>query len=394
MIGARTNTISASGATPSATSWARMFESRIPVAPASSPCFLLAASCARSFSSSSSSRLLRNASSSARPRFSSSVVIRPSAKSHPNMAAPPARREARGASTIVSGRTMKKPVGLLGGFEIRVADPLAERRTRLAERMPYLAAVLAPSEPQREAGPDGMLEVATYNVHRFAGPGAGNKWVPEMASEVISELQADVIALQEVLRPFEEADPLPKLADELGLYLAFVSTRVHRKGELGNAILSRWPLTSVFALDLSFSRLEQRSAIAAQFARDESRVSVVATHLALVDRTRQRQVHELLDHPQLQGPTVLLGDMNAWRRCPATRPLEDELTQLHHHTAWPPTWPAARPVLALDRVYARGARVARVRSHKTTAARRASDHLPVVATVELASLPVTGFEAH
>ena len=310
------------------------------------------------------------------------------------MAAPTAHREAPGASTIVFARTMKKPVGLLGGFEIRVADPLAERRTRLAERMPYLAAVLAPSEPQRDAGPDGVLEVATYNVHRFAGPGAGNRWAPELANEVISELQADVIALQEVLRPFEGDDPLPRLANELGLYLAFVSTRVHRKGELGNAILSRWPLTSVFALDLSFSRLEQRSAIAAQFARDESRVSVVATHLALVDRTRQRQVHELLDHPQLQGPTVLLGDMNAWRRCPATRRLEDELTQMHHNTAWPPTWPAARPVLALDRVYARGARVARVRSHKTTAARRASDHLPVVATVELASLPVTGFEAH
>jgi len=76
--------------------------------------------------------------------------------------------------------------------------------------------------------------------------------------------------------------------------------------------------------------------------------------------------------------------MNAWRRCPATRRLEDELTQLHHNTAWPPTWPAARPVLALDRVYARGARVARVRTHHTNAARRASDHLPVVATVDLA----------
>jgi endonuclease/exonuclease/phosphatase family metal-dependent hydrolase len=94
-------------------------------------------------------------------------------------------------------------------------------------------------------------------------------------------------------------------------------------------------------------------------------------------------VHQLLDRPQLQGPTVLLGDMNAWRRCPATRRLEDELTQMHHNEAWPPTWPAARPVLALDRVYARGARVARVRTHQSVAARRASDHLPVVATVDL-----------
>ncbi|HTO08325.1 MAG TPA: endonuclease/exonuclease/phosphatase family protein [Myxococcota bacterium] len=278
---------------------------------------------------------------------------------------------------------MKKPVGLLGGMEIRVRDPFADRRSRLAERVPYLAAVVAPSDPHPEAGPNGVLEVATYNVHRFSGPGGGNRWKPELASAVIGELATDVIALQEVLRPFEEPDPLPSIANALGLYLAFVSTRVHRRGELGNAILSRWPLTSVFALDLSFSRLEQRSAIAAQFARDASHVSIVATHLALVDRTRQKQVHELLEHPQLQGPTVLLGDMNAWRRCPATRRLEDELTQLHHNDAWPATFPAARPVLALDRVYARGARVARVRTHASEAARRASDHLPVVATVDL-----------
>jgi endonuclease/exonuclease/phosphatase family metal-dependent hydrolase len=280
---------------------------------------------------------------------------------------------------------MKKSVRMLGTKARREQDPLARRRLRLEGRVPYLAAVRAPADPCESLGPNGVLEVATYNVHRWTGARGGNAWAPEMACAVIAELESDVIALQEVLRPFEGDDPLPLLADSLGLYLAFVSTRVHRRGELGNAILSRWPLTSVFALDLSPSRLERRSAIAAQFARDENHISIVATHLALVDRTRGRQVRQLLDHPQLQGPTILLGDMNAWRRCPATRQLEDELTQLHHNEAWPPTWPAARPVLALDRVYARGASVAKVRAHQTAAAKLASDHLPVVATVELKS---------
>lgn len=278
---------------------------------------------------------------------------------------------------------MKKPVRILGSRSRRETDPLSERRSRLAARVPYLATVRAPADPRESPGPNGSLEVATYNVHRWTGPRGGNAFAPELASEVIAELDSDVIALQEALRPFEAEDPLPQLADSLGLYLAFVSTRVHRRGELGNAILSRWPLTSVFTLDLSASRLERRSAIAAQFARDENHVSVVATHLALVDRTRERQVHQLLDHPQLQGPTVLLGDMNAWRRCPATRRLEDELTQRHHNEAWPPTWPAARPVLALDRIYARGVLVTHVRTHQSAAARRASDHLPVVAKIEI-----------
>jgi endonuclease/exonuclease/phosphatase family metal-dependent hydrolase len=112
---------------------------------------------------------------------------------------------------------------------------------------------------------------------------------------------------------------------------------------------------------------------------------VVATHLSLVDRTRQRQVQSLLEHPQWRmGPAVLLGDMNAWRRCKATREL-DEVLNMHHNLDWPSSFPAAAPVLALDRVYASGADVVEVHSHDTPAARRASDHLPVVAHIALKS---------
>lgn len=259
----------------------------------------------------------------------------------------------------------------------------AGRSTVLAERLPYLATVRPPSVPGPIPPFTDWLEVATYNVHRWSGVTGGRRWLPELACDVIGELGSDVIALQEVLRPFDSEDPLERIADELQLYLAFASTRPHRRGELGNAILSRWPMTGVFTLDLSIGRLERRSAIAAQFRGDSRSVAVVATHLGLVDRTRELQVRSLLSHPQLQGPTVLLGDMNAWRRCPATRQLDREFTELHHNNAWPPTFPATRPVLALDRVYARGARVAELRTHASPSARRGSDHLPVVASVEL-----------
>src|SRR5215472_13373207 len=60
-------------------------------------------------------------------------------------------------------------------MELRGRDALAERRVRLAERVPYLAAVVAPTDPHPEAGPRGVLEVATYNVHRFSGPGGGDR---------------------------------------------------------------------------------------------------------------------------------------------------------------------------------------------------------------------------
>lgn len=257
----------------------------------------------------------------------------------------------------------------------------------LREEVPYVAMERAPTSATPSDGPTRVFDVATYNVHRWTGLTGGRRWSPEQAVEVILELGADVMAIQEALRPFDGPDPLLQIADELGYYLTFVSTRVHRFGELGNAILSRWPMSSVYTIDLSLSRLERRSAAVAVFDGGQSPVAVASTHLALVDRTRRRQVQSLLDSENLQGPAILLGDMNAWRRCPATRTLDEAFRSMHHNLNWPASFPAARPVLALDRIYTRGARIMSIDAHNTQAARRASDHLPVLARIELDAAP-------
>ncbi len=233
-------------------------------------------------------------------------------------------------------------------------------------------------------GESHVIKVATYNVHRWIGLST-RKYRPERAAEVISELEVDIIALQEVLRPFDRQDPLTDLASALGLHVAFVSTRLHRHGWLGNAILSRRPIDSVFTLDLSFNKLEHRAALAARIPNGspDATLGIVSTHLALLDRTRKRQVQKLLDHPDLQGPTILLGDMNAWRKCRATRQLNLEFGPVYDQRAWPLSFPSARPMLALDRIYVRGALIRSLSAHDSTAARIASDHLPVVAVVEV-----------
>ncbi|MCZ6464300.1 MAG: endonuclease/exonuclease/phosphatase family protein [Proteobacteria bacterium] len=277
----------------------------------------------------------------------------------------------------------------------KVTARVRERRDARAAQLallPHLSLVRAPTAPMTLAVMGPELSVATYNVHRWTGLNGRAAPDPARAGFVISELEADVIALQEVLRPSGAAtagaandDPLVDLCDTLGLHLAFAVTREHKRGQLGNAILSRFPIAATSVLDISHSRIERRGALAVQFNGENGSLGIVATHLSLVDRTRQKQVESLLDHPQLHaGPTVLLGDMNAWRKCKATRSL-DETLHVHHNQKWPASFPSAKPVLALDRIYARGAQVIEVTVHDTPAARRASDHLPVVARIALAS---------
>lgn len=234
------------------------------------------------------------------------------------------------------------------------------------------------------------VRVATYNVHRWQGSNGRTKPDVARAGYVISELDADVVALQEVLRPFDGEgagdpyeDPLCMLCEELDLHLAFAVTRRHRHGQLGNAILSRYPITAISVLDISHSRIERRGALAAQIGHAGAGLGVVATHLSLVDRTRHRQIRSLMEHPALNaGPAVLMGDMNAWRKCKGSKVLEAELG-LHNNTDWPASFPAGRPMLSLDRIYTRNADVVQVAHHDTPAARKASDHLPIVAVVEV-----------
>jgi endonuclease/exonuclease/phosphatase family metal-dependent hydrolase len=248
---------------------------------------------------------------------------------------------------------------------------------------PHLALLRAPRRPCPPAPLAGEIRVATYNVHRWTGINGRSRPDPARAGFVISEMNADLLSLQEVLRPDRGDDPLEALAEALGLHVTFATTRTHKRGQIGNAILSRWPITGVSILDLSYNTLEKRVAIAAQLKTDDAELDVVATHLALADRTRRRQVKSLLEHPRLAAtPTLLMGDMNAWRQCRATRELDEALSE-HHNHEWPASFPAASPMLALDRIYARGLHVIEIGSHDSRAARRASDHLPVVARVKL-----------
>ena len=305
-------------------------------------------------------------------------------------------RKASGKSTREGGTLVQRARQRVSDGTLRAAKASiarardigdGARRVMHPDRLPtpHISLIRAPDKPLRRSKIGNSIRVASYNVHRWAGVNGRGKPKFERAADVIADLNADVIALQEVLRPFDEIYGLEEFAQDLGLHVAFASNRVHKRGELGNAILSRFPLTSISVLDLFSSRIERRCALAAGVDTGSGLFGVVATHLSLVDRTRHRQVEMLLKHPQWNaGPAVLVGDMNAWRECKASQNLEDTLHR-HNNVDWPPTFPSSRPILALDRIYASGAKVVSVKAHNSPAARRASDHLPVVASIRIGS---------
>jgi phospholipase D1/2 len=233
--------------------------------------------------------------------------------------------------------------------------------------------------------PRGLLKVASYNIHRCMGTDGAHSC--QRVAEVIQALDADVVALQEVEFPPAGRgadDQLAGLAVATGL-LAVPDPRVPRPGcHYRNALLTRLPVLALRRLELGVGRLPPRSALDVDLdAGGGSVLRVVATHLGLWHRERRRQVARLLDAlaSPLRHGLVLLGDMNEW--LPQSRSLRHLHARLGRAPAVP-TYPARRPLFALDRIWSSPGHMLRdLQRYDTPLARLASDHLPVTAHIRL-----------
>ena len=225
------------------------------------------------------------------------------------------------------------------------------------------------------------LRIASYNIH--IGIGRDGRFRPERILAVLRELQADVIALQEVQLGEGGFDMLAYLAAETG-YHALPGPTLHHpvNGAYGNALLTRHSVCSVQHIDLSFRGREPRAALDVALDCGGQPLRVIATHLGLRPAERRAQIKRLLlafeRDPVM--PTVLAGDLNEWFLW--GRPSR----WLHAYfkpTPAPKTFPSGRPIFALDRIWLRPRKLlARVHVHRSALARVASDHLPLIADLK------------
>ena len=230
------------------------------------------------------------------------------------------------------------------------------------------------------------MKVASYNIHKCRGVDGVTR--PDRIIGVIRELGADVIALQEVDRRFGRRGGLldpAAIERETGMQLLVQSDVSHRHGWHGNALLVRGEPISYRRSRLKLPGGEPRGAIVAELDLGEGKFRVIAAHLGLLSpftsgsgRARSWPLSTIC--PPM--PTILLGDLNEWRRRrrSALRGLEPTFGQAPSILSFP----SRRPIFALDRIlgWPEGL-IADLAVHDTPLARRSSDHLPLTAKVNL-----------
>jgi len=246
------------------------------------------------------------------------------------------------------------------------------------------------------------LRVATYNIHKgVRGVGPQKRLEIHNLGLGVEALDADLVFLQEVrhfhhseARQFDRSSfgwPDQGQAEFLapeGYDVAYRTNAVTKHGEHGNALLSRWPIGDIGHHDVSDHRFEQRGLLHVPVTWHGMTVHAVVAHLGLMHGSRVRQVQRLAEYIAREVPEgellVVAGDFNDWgerldapmRDCGLLRAESPSRTRQA-------TFPSRLPFFSLDRIYVRGLRCVSTQVPKGPAWARMSDHLPLVAELEL-----------
>ncbi len=242
------------------------------------------------------------------------------------------------------------------------------------------------------------ITVASYNMRKAIG--TDRRRDPHRVLDVLHEIDADIVALQEADKRVGgrgSAVPLQLIAD-YGLYKP-VQLGVRHKRKLekmrrhadkllrldtrnigwhGNAILVKQHIGVIDCGAVELPTLEPRGAVMAELLVGDQPLRVVGMHLDLSGLWRRRQMRAILDAIAARRqimPTILMGDTNEWRAEAGC------LTDLDGDFQVAPTGPsfhARHPVAALDRIIVhKDLSIVAAGVHMSEAARRASDHLPI-----------------
>jgi endonuclease/exonuclease/phosphatase family metal-dependent hydrolase len=233
------------------------------------------------------------------------------------------------------------------------------------------------------------LRVATYNIHRSRGMDRRTR--PERIAAVLGTIDADVVALQEVIGPgLTGPGHAEQLGAALGMGWVMAPTRELRRHQFGNVVLSRFPIRDHARLDLSWKTCEPRcSQRVAIDLGPAGTLQVYNAHLGTALLERRYQAPRLaawVDDRRVAPPKIVLGDFNEWSRRLVADVLAERLNSvdLFPYLRRRRTYPGFFPLLHLDHIYFAGEiEIRHIALPRTRLALMASDHLPLVADVRI-----------
>jgi endonuclease/exonuclease/phosphatase family metal-dependent hydrolase len=230
------------------------------------------------------------------------------------------------------------------------------------------------------------LTFASYNIHKAVG--LDRRRDPDRILRILREVDADVVALQEVDRRFGRRMavlPLEAIHAATDYVPVPLSMKPDSLGWHGNALLVRRGIELIEARPVPLPVLEPRGAIRADLMAQGRRIRVIGMHLDLSGLRRRHQIGSVLQHCldcDHNVPTVLMGDFNEWSQHGGC--LRGFDGDGWHVLAPGRSFPSRRPIAQLDRiVISREWQVRTARVHHSPLAVTGSDHLPVLAALTL-----------
>jgi endonuclease/exonuclease/phosphatase family metal-dependent hydrolase len=219
-----------------------------------------------------------------------------------------------------------------------------------------------------------QIRVLTYNIHK--GYRSGNRrFVLESMRTRIAETGADLVFLQEIHGrkavgkqadkdvSYPDRPHFEYLADQSWPHYAYGRNAIYRKGDHGNAILSKFPFVRWENINVALFPRASRSILHGVIEIPESgfRLHTLCVHLGLFEQERRGQLQVLSEriesHIPRDEPLIIAGDFNDWRRraerhLHASLGVDELFMELEgQHVRTFPIW---QPLLAMDRIYYRG----------------------------------------
>ena len=245
-----------------------------------------------------------------------------------------------------------------------------------------------------------ILRAMTYNIHSCIGTDKEVK--PERIAEVIGDSAADIVALQEVdsgIPRTNYQDQAKLLADMLNMEAFFFPVVSRGDQKYGLAVLSRFKLIGVHCdwLPVLYPKLkldlQKRGCLRTTLQTPAGPILFFNTHLSLYRLERRRQIRALMGNDCLEGlppdsAVIFCGDLNAGPFSPVYQRLSGILSDvqkgLNKSLRPKATFPSRRPLLRIDHMFvSNNFKILNTEVPRTSGTRLASDHLPIVAELEL-----------